>query len=31
MTQGERDQFDRVFRRAGRIVGKEQGDHDRAD
>ena len=24
MTQGDRDKFDRTFRRAGRIVGKEQ-------
>ena len=24
MTQGDRDKFDRIFRRAGRIVGKEQ-------
>ena len=24
MTQGDRDKFDRIFRRAGRIVGSEQ-------
>ena len=24
MTQGDRDKFDRIFRRAGRVVGREQ-------